>query len=89
MLEMRKQVIGRLLTDVVVESNQFAREFCFLSVSSLSSLASKHTFSAIHDDPDLRTNALVDEFCSSQRPTRSSCEISSPSGNRFSSDMMA
>lgn len=37
-----------VLTDVVVETHQLSSEF----------------LPAVHDDPDLRTHALVDELCS-------------------------
>jgi hypothetical protein len=53
-----------LLTDVVIEPNQLPGELCVVSVYQVSPVEHHiHTFSAVHDDPNLRTNALVDEFC--------------------------
>lgn len=40
--------LSSTLTDVVIETNQLPREF----------------FPTVHDDPNLRTHAFVDEFYS-------------------------
>jgi hypothetical protein len=53
-----------LLTDVVVESDQFAHKFCTTSAQLFlyCEYCSSRTLSAIHEDPDLRADALVDEL---------------------------
>ena len=63
-LENAKHKAGAARTDVVVKPDELADEFCMHQpgASLLSSIVLR-TLAAVHDDPYLRANALVNEFC--------------------------
>jgi hypothetical protein len=49
-------------TDIVVKTDKFAGELYFMLLRTRYSVAKQHTLSTVHNDPNLRADALVDEF---------------------------